>query len=151
MYPSPFQRFLRRFLVIWIVLVVIIGALFVIFLSPLSPFHRCTLMGCRDTLDLILTHEPPGQYTILLTSPSGEVRRLTCIPGQVSSQEELSALCRVGIVTLYGFVPSQVTVEVTWQAGSYTLSGSPSYQRFRPNGLFCPPACLLGKLSVNLP
>ncbi len=148
---SPLRQFLRRFSVVWIVAVIILLALYTVFLSPLSPFYTCSQVGCRDTLKLTLSHEPTSPYTILLTGPSGETRRVSCSPGEAKASADMSALCRTGIVSIYGFTPSTVTVTITWQGGSYTMTGTPSYDSFRPNGLFCPPTCRLGKLSVNLP
>ncbi len=151
MYPTPVQKFLRRFLVGWIVIVIVLLVLYVIFLSPLSPFHMCTLMGCRDTLDLMLTHEPTSPYTIQLTSSTGETRQITCTPGKISMESDNSVICRTGIVTIYGFTPAKVAVEITWQDGSFKIDGTPTYKNFRPNGPFCAPTCRLGKLAVNLP
>ncbi len=151
MYTSPIQKFLRRFVVIWLLAIVILLALYVIFLSPLSPLHQCTLIGCRDLLELKLSHEPTSTYTLLVTDPTGDTRRITCTPGLSSASSNGSAICRTGIVTIYQFSPAQVTVTITWQAGSYSVSGSPRYETFHPNGLFCPPRCRLGKLSLDLP
>lgn len=151
MYTSPFGKFLRRFLIIWIIAVVLVVVFLLIFVSPLSPFHTCTLIGCRDALQLSLTHEPPGQYSILLTSSTGETRSVTCAPGVNSASGAIEALCRTGSVIIYGFTPADVTVEITWQGGSYTTTGHPDYTSLHPNGLFCPPTCRLGKLSILLP
>ena len=148
---SPLRKILRRFLVVWIVAVITLLVLYAIFFSPLSPLHSCSQIGCRDTLELNLGHGPISPYTILLTGPSGETRRVSCTPGEATASTDMSALCRTGIVSIYGFTPSTVTVTITWQGGSYTMSGTPSYDSFRPNGLFCPPTCRLGKLSVDLP
>jgi hypothetical protein len=151
MYTSPFRKFLRRYLLVWIVAVAVLLVLYVIFLSPLSPFHRCTLIGCRDTLELTLSHEPTSPYTLLLTSSTGETRRITCTPGVASANSDNSAICRTGIVSIYRFTPSSVTVVITWPGESYSMSGDPVYDTFHPNGLFCPPICRLGKLSLDLP
>lgn len=148
---TPQRRFLRRFLVVWIAAVSILIVLYAIFFSPLSPFHYCSQVGCRDTLELILSHEPTSPYTILLTSPSGETRRVSCTPGKASASTDMSAVCRTGIVSIYGFTPSIVSVTISWQGGSYSLNGTPGYDSFRPNGLFCPPTCRIGKLSLYLP
>jgi hypothetical protein len=151
MYSPPSRKLIRRIVIIWIVVIIILAMLYVLVISPLSPFHRCTLMGCRDSLKLTLSHEPPTQYTLLATSSTGASRSVTCTPGETSAASDTSTLCRTGIVTIYGFTPADVTVSITWQGGSYTMHGSPIYQAFRPNGIFCPPSCQLGRLSVELP
>ncbi len=152
MNTTPSGKFLQRFLIVWIIAVIFVVLFLFVFISPLSPFHACTLIGCRDTLQLKLAHEPLSQYTILLTSSSGETRSVTCSPGKISATNPTDAMCRTGIVSIYGFSPAEVTVQVTWQGGDYTTTnGHPEYTTFHPNGIFCPPACRLGKLSIELP
>ncbi len=151
MYTPPYSRWIRCIVRIWIAVLVILAVVYGILLSPISPLHRCTLMGCRDTLELSLSHEPSSAYTVELTSSTGETRQITCTPGQISARSDTSARCRNGIVTFYGLSPAGVEIVITWQAGSYQVNGSPTYATFRPNGLFCPPSCRLGKLSVSLP
>lgn len=151
MYMPAYRKIIRILFFAWIVIVVVVAMIYGIFLSPISPFHKCTLMGCRDTLELTFTHEPPQRYTILLKSPAGDTRTITCNTGEITPAAGMSSICRVGIVTVYGFTPKDLTVEVTWQGGSYTTTGRPSYAAFRPNGLFCPPSCQLGKLTLEIP
>jgi hypothetical protein len=151
MNTPPSRKLIRRIVIIWIVIIIIFALVYGLFFSPLSPFHRCTLMGCRDSLELTLSHEPPTQYTLLLTSSTGESRSVTCTPGETSAASDTSALCRTGIVTIYGFAPGDVTVSITWEGGSYSMRGSPVYQTFHPNGISCPPSCQSGRLSVELP
>ncbi len=148
---TPHRKFFRRFLVVWIAAVIILLAIFAIFFSPLSPFHYCSQVGCRDTLELTLSNEPNTPYTILLTSSTGDTRLVTCIPGEASASTDMSVVCRPGIVNIYGYTPTTVSVTVSWQGGYYDITGAPRYVSFRPNGLFCPPSCRLGKLSVVLP
>ncbi len=151
MYTSPLERFLRHFLFVWVIAVVLVVIFLFIFVSPLSPFHQCTLIGCRDALDLTISREPHSEYTIKLTSNTGETRSVTCTPGTVSASGPIDALCRTGIVTVYGFSPAEVTVQITWQGGSYMVTKRPEYTTLHPNGIFCPPSCRLGKISLELP
>ena len=151
MYTPPYSKLVRRLVVIWIVAVMLFAFVYGVFFSPISPFHACTLVGCRDTLELTLSHEPAGQYTLQLTNASGESRRITCTPGVSTATSDASAICRSGIVTIYGYAPASVTVDITWQGGYYDMSGVPVYETFHPNGLFCPPSCRLGKLRLELP
>jgi hypothetical protein len=148
---SPFQRFLRRFSVVWIIIFGVILGLFILFIAPLSPFHRCTLIGCQDTLELSLSHEPPSRYAVVVTASTGEARTITCTPSVVSAASDVSTLCRTGIITIYGFTPSQVTVDISWQGGNYSTNGRPTYETFRPNGIFCPPTCRLARLLLEVP
>ena len=148
---SPVQCFIRRYTVLWIAIFVLIMVVFILFLSPLSPFHRCTLIGCRGTLELTLSHEPPSQYSMTVTASTGETRTVTCTPGEIKADNDSASLCRTGIVTIYGFTPSQVTVDIGWEGGSYSTSARPVYETFRPNGIFCPPVCTLARLSLAMP
>ncbi len=151
MYTKKYNIWIRRLFFAWIAVIVVLAVVYGIFLSPISPFHYCTLIGCRDTLELTFTHEPPTQYSILLTAQDGETRSLTCTPGESTAANGVSATCRKGIVTIYGFTPGKVAVDISWQGGSYSTTGNPDYRTFRPNGLFCPPACRLGKLTIAIP
>jgi hypothetical protein len=107
MHASPFPRFLRRFLFIWILAIIVIGLLLVVFISPLSPFHPGSRVGCQDTVRLILTHETLAQDTLALMNTSGETRNGTCSPGKVSCSQGSSVLCRVGIVSSMPILPAR--------------------------------------------
>jgi hypothetical protein len=149
------NKFIRYLMILLILLLVIILALFGFFVSPFSPQHVCTLMGCRDSLELDLSHEPPQKYTLLVTGGSGDARSVTCTPGIDSAQSAatgpFAVTCQSGKVTFYDFAPSKVTVQITWQGSNYTTSGRPSYHTFRPNGPFCPPECRAGSFQVDIP
>jgi hypothetical protein len=149
------NRLSRFFTILLILILVLILAVFGYFVSPISPERVCTLMGCRDSLTLDLSQEPPTQYTIVLTDDSGETRSATCTPGvslaQSSSSPPSTAICQAGKVTFFDFAPPSVAVAVTWQRGSFSTSGRPSYHVFQPNGPSCPPECQAGDLQVNLP
>jgi hypothetical protein len=145
---SPW-RFVMPLMLVLAVLLLIFGFL----KSPLSPLHMCTLMGCFDSLEIILFGEPPQDYTLQVTSNTGETRRATCTLGEdkYSDTYPATTICRNTSVTFYDFSPSQVTIEITWQGGSFSTSGHPSYESVRPNGRFCDPVCQVGKLLVNTP
>jgi len=119
--------------------------------SPLSPLHMCTLIGCQDALELTFSREPPGQYSVQLTTSTGETRSVSCTNGEFSSADDTSYICKTGIISIYNFTPASVTVEIRWQGGSYTTSGQPTYTSFQPNGPSCPPTCRVGKMLVELP
>jgi hypothetical protein len=151
MFTSRFHKFNRRLSMIGIVSLVVLLVLIGLFISPLSPFHMCTLIGCRDTLELTLSHEPTSPYTALFTSATGETRTFTCTPNQISAADDLSIFCRLGTITIYGFTPSYVSIEINWLNERYSASVQPSYEILRPNGLFCPPSCRVGKIRIELP
>ncbi|HSB65240.1 MAG TPA: hypothetical protein VLD65_01600 [Anaerolineales bacterium] len=151
MYTPPSKKNIFRLAIVWIAAIIILALLYGIFLSPLSPFRQCTLIGCRDTLEISLAHEPPGQYSLVLTSSMGDIRRVVCLPGEISAVDDMSALCRAGIVTIYAFTPPDVTINISWSGGSYSTSAQPTYETIHPNGSSCPPACQIGKLSIALP
>ena len=151
MYPPAKAKFFRTLIIIWIAVVILAALVYGLFFSPLSPFHQCTLIGCRDTLELSLSHEPNVQYSILLTSQDGTTRNITCTPGSNTASGDATAICRTGIVTVYGFAPKSVNVEISWKGGNYTTYTSPSYAPFRPNGPFCLPECRLGRVFIQLP
>ncbi len=144
----------KLLLIIGIPLILVAGILIVLLAiptSPLSPLHMCTLIGCRDALELTFSIEPPGQYTVALTNSNGENHSITCNHGEISSSVDSPAICSAGTVIFYAFTPADVTIEVSWQGGAYTISGHPTYTSFQPNGADCPPTCRSGKLLVELP
>lgn len=145
-YPNKLIRFLTILIILLLVLILFIFGYFV---SPIPPEKVCTLMACRDSLEIDLTKEPPTEYTLIVTAPSGESVRVSCNPGERSAQS--SATCQLGKVTFFDFTPSSVTVEITWQGGRFTTSGNPSYHIFQPNGPSCPPDCQAGSFTVTLP
>jgi hypothetical protein len=152
LHPNRLSRF---FTILIILLLVIILAVFGYFVSPISPERVCTLIGCRDSLELDLSQGPPGAYTVVVTADSGETRTVSCSVGESSAQSSGSppstATCQPGKVIFFDYAPSSVTVAITWQGGSFTTSGSPTYHVFQPNGPSCPPECQAGIFQLNLP
>lgn len=134
-----------------IVIIVVAVAVYAFLNSPVSPTHMCTLIGCRDYLELRLSHEPPQEYVVRVTSSTGESKSITCNPGSEIATASLTPDCQAGRVIFYDFVPDEVTIKITWQSGSYSTSGHPTYTSFMPNGPDCPPVCKKATLEVNLP
>lgn len=151
MHIPPTRKNILRLAIIWIVAMIILALVYANFLSPLSPNHQCTLIGCQDSLEISLAHEPPRPYSLVLTSSTGEVRRVVCVADEVTAVDAISDLCRAGIITIYEFTPTEVTVDISWTGGNYSTSGQPSYEIIQPNGPSCPPACQIGKLPISLP
>jgi hypothetical protein len=143
------NKFIHFFTILIILLLVIILVIFGYFVSPIPPEKVCTLIACRDSLEIVLTKEPPTEYTLVVTAESSETRSVSCTPGESSAQS--SAACQPGKVTFFDFAPSSVTIEITWQDGSFTTSGNPSYHVFQPNSPSCPPECQAGSFNVILP
>lgn len=152
LHPNKLGRF---FTILIVLLLVVILAVFGYFVSPISPERVCTLMGCRDSLELNFSQEPPSTYTVVVTADSGETRSATCTPGESAAQSSGSppetTTCQAGQVIYFDFTPSSVTVAITWQGGGFTASGNPTYHVFQPNGPSCPPECQAGIFQVNLP
>ncbi len=154
---SPFGKFIRRFWIPLIVSAFVLVALVVYsFLnSPISPTHMCTLMGCFNGLEITLMPEPPQQYTVRLTTSTGETRSVTCTPGKYEAHFPGSAstpyICGEGQVTFIEFTPQEVTIDIAWQGGSFSTSSDPTYESFKPNGPGCDPECRTGKIQVELP
>ncbi len=146
----PNKRF-RLILITGTVLLVI----YIFIQSPLSPLHMCTLMGCQDSLVLSLSNEPDVDYSLRVTSSSGETRKVDCTPGEdkihYSDSSPAPIRCQNGKVTFFDFAPDQVSIVIDWHGQSFTSHGDPSYASFRPNGYFCPPVCRVGKFQVDIP
>ena len=149
------RKLIQRISILILITSAIFVVIFGIILSPLSPLRMCTLMGCQDSLVLSLSNEPDVEYSLTVTSSSGETRKVDCIPGEdkIYNSDSFPApiLCQNGKVTFFDFAPNQVSIVITWQGESITSSGDPSYVSFRPNGLFCPPVCRGGRFQVDIP
>lgn len=148
---SSTKKFFRWFWIPLLVIIAVAVAVNAFLKSPLSPTHMCTLIGCRDYLELTLSHEPPQEYIVQVTSGSGDTMSVTCAPGSINATAPLSPTCQAGKVLFYEFAPQEVTIKITWQGGSYTLTGRPTYTTFMPNGPDCPPECRKGSMQVEIP
>jgi len=152
---SPLSRNFHCFGIPIILSLAILMLVFLIPKSPVSPFHMCTLIGCKDSLEIVLSHQPPDEYLVQVTSDTGEMRSISCSPGkeEVHTSDTYNAptLCRTAAVTFFDFTPREVTIKITWQGGSTITSGRPNYESFRPNGRFCPPECQVGRMLVAIP
>jgi len=148
------RKFLNRFKIPLIVVVLLLMVAIGYLASPYSPTRMCTLMGCRDSLEIILSVEPAQVYEVSITTPEGDSRSVSCTPGEsepgYSPSAGTIALCEHGTVSFMDFDPQQVTVKITWSGGSYSTTGSPIYTSFQPNGRYCPPECRGGKLQVSM-
>ncbi len=155
MNPSHSRPILRRLRIPLILAAIVLLALIVLPLSPLSPFRICTLMGCNDSLELILSHPPTQEFTVRATTRAGETKSVTCTPGKneirTSPVDQTRAVCWGTSVRFLDFSPQEVTVEIAWQAGSASITGRPEYESFQPNGRFCPPTCRRGEMRVEIP
>jgi hypothetical protein len=130
----------------------ILGMIILISGCAQSPF-MCTKIGCSDTLKLVLSREPAQEYTILVTSNTREAHQATCTSGKVGYDQssKLPILCNNGSVSFMGFSPEEVNVTLAWDGGSYSTTGRPVYEAFKPNGRFCPPTCQTGLLQMTVP
>ncbi len=152
---SSIRNFLLRFKIPLILIGMLLLAVIGILASPYSPIRMCTLMGCTDSLKITLSAEPTQTYEVLVTAPTGESRSVSCSPGEsepsYTSSSGTMTICDHGTITFMNFSPKQVIIKITWSSGSYTATGLPAYEAFRPNGRYCPPECSIGKLQVSLP
>lgn len=155
MNASPFHKFVLRFRILLILIPLsLIGIVVYLVINPPERFF-CTMMGCFDSLEISFATQPTQEYSIQLTSNSGETRAVTCTPGKYEARYPGSTsnpvICGNSSVTFLEFSPKEVTVEVIWQGGSFTSTERPSYEGFRPNGPYCAPECRRGKLLLEIP
>jgi hypothetical protein len=107
--------------------------------DPVDPLKVCTLMGCIDGLDIILTGSVPDSVTIEATSSGGETRTAECVRSD-----------GCGDVAFEGFHPEKVTVRISWDGGSVAVTLEPAYSVSQPNGPDCGPTCLYSRVVVDL-
>jgi hypothetical protein len=118
-----FRYFAVRLDLIFIVMVIVVAVI----LTRFPPTRVCTLIGCYDSLTLEFSHPLRENYTLLLTSSTGETTSITCTTssaaGQISPTGNLSAMCRPNSIIISNYTPQKVTI--TWNGGSYNSTAPP--------------------------
>ena len=100
----------------------------------------CTEIGCDDQLRIQLLGSIPDSVRVSAQEPGGASRVVDCTPTR----------CLDGMVTLSGFLPESVTIEVHGQGVDVTRTVRPEYQWFYPNGTSCPGKCRQATVEIQV-
>jgi hypothetical protein len=87
----------------------------------------CTSAGCQDGLALHFGPEVPDSLHIEVTAGDGTQRTADCF-GCPS-------------IGFDGFYPEYVTIRLSWDNETISMSYWPTYAVHQPNGPDCPPTC----------
>lgn len=99
----------------------------------------CTGIQCTNALVVEFQGAVPSSYTIEVRGPN-ETRRFTCTE---------ASLCQEAVFE--GFTPVQATIRLEWSGGTFEEVVTPVYQTVQPNGPDCPPICLRGVVTIEIP
>lgn len=105
--------------------------------NPFEP-RSCTLIGCSSGLRVELEGTPTAPFTLTATAGAAS-ESISC---------EQATACNL---FFEDFTPSQVTISYESGGEEIEQTFSPSYARSRPNGEDCPPECLNGAVTLELP
>jgi hypothetical protein len=100
----------------------------------------CTLIGCSDGINLVLTGEVPESYFITIGVPDGESQRFEITDNNIKSGHHF-----------FGDITAE-KVYVTIEAADTTFTEvfEPEYKKFKPNGSKCPPTCMQANLELHI-
>jgi hypothetical protein len=102
----------------------------------------CTTIGCNDALTLRFATPILGPLHVDAFSSDGEHRTYDCTN---------AAGCPDSEVALARYLPTTVTLTLTYQGRTSTSTVKPSYTESSPNGPSCGPTCRQGTVTVALP
>ena len=122
-------------------------------LSPeAEPPQMCTLMGCLDSVTVILEGNLPVDYTLELAPPEGPPVSVHCVSGENAEPIQVpTGRCEESGGTFIEFAPGQVHATLTWDRGSVEADLTPVYVTTQPNGPDCPPVCRAGSVTLSVP
>ena len=98
----------------------------------------CTLIGCNDGLNVTVVSALQQDYSVTVKSGTQTLRTFTCQAGQQCMN------------FIENQTPTNVTVQVTTNAGTISRDYTPQYTVSRPNGPGCEPECRQATVTVNV-
>ena len=103
-----------------------------------SPPTACTLIGCFDGFTVTINGAPPTTLVSVVANPPSKT--LTCVAATSGS-------CAV---YFEDGTPSSVTLQVSWNSQTKTVTVQPTYQIDQPNGPDCEPTCHWAMITLNV-
>jgi hypothetical protein len=109
--------------------------------APAPAQRACTMIGCEDGLTVVVEGTPRGAYRVEARAEGEPPRVRECTSPEACGQ-----------VFFAGFLPGEVTVEVTAVGGARSSrTVRPRVETVQPNGPDCPPTCRQGRVTVPWP
>lgn len=102
--------------------------------------RACTEIGCGDGLSITLQYTPGAALQVVATTVAGDARSGNCVVSSTGS-------C---VVSFFGFEPEELTIAVFGAEQPVSVTLSPAYEEFQPNGPGCPPICRWATVEFNL-
>ena len=100
----------------------------------------CTNIGCTSGLTVSVQYPATADFTVVASGSGGETRSGTC---SVRAGDP----CHVRFAD---FEPDQLTVSVTGADQQVSVSLTPTYEIFQPNGPDCTPTCWNATVGIQL-
>jgi hypothetical protein len=98
------------------------------------------MIGCEDGLTVVVAAAQQGPFRLAARGTDGTTREHECPPGQ-----------ECGEIFLPGFLPEEVTLELTAGGTTSTRTVRPEVETLQPNGPGCPPTCRQARVSLPWP
>ena len=105
-----------------------------------APERACTMIGCDDGLNVLVEGTPQGAYRVEVRAEGHETQVVEC-----------PAPTECGRIFLAGFLPEEVTVELTAGEARSSRTVKPEIETVQPNGPDCPPTCRQATIRVPWP
>ncbi len=111
--------------------------------SASSAPKACTLIGCDNTVQLLITGAGASSVTRISVSAPGDTA--------ISRTCSASAPCTGPNGVVFSYAPDTLIVTLTTNAGTSTFTEVPAYTLFSPNGPDCPPTCKTATVAITVP
>ena len=119
----------------------------------------CTLVGCADRLEIVLSPSFTGAYRVQLSLDGGAGDSFLCPAGALTGSGGLVLNCDENHIVI-GAAPTKVSVTVKAEpaagdAGPSTMPSdrtgafTPTYTSSSPNGPDCQPTCRSGSVTLR--
>lgn len=113
---------------------------------------ECTLIGCSDSVTVIIDGELPTEYSLVLAAPGLNTVTVRCPSGEVEGAFPVGPdACQAGTFTFMDYAPDQLELTLRYGGTERSESFTPTYETLRPNGPDCPPACRVGQIVLAVP
>lgn len=145
----------KKFILLIFTGLLLLAGATVVLLTMFGPVVGCTLIGCRGGIQVDLEGLPAATpYQVILSSPSGEISTISCVPGAEDNPNsfEKSCLTNGAYFSLEpDLLPSdKVTVTVIVGESRVSQDFRPVYKKFQPNGKNCAPVCYSATIRMNI-
>lgn len=115
---------------------------------PQEIVEMCTLMGCGNSLTVILAGDVPATFDLTVAG-----QEASCVAGQwASGHIGLRSVCdQLVLPWSAAEMPAAVTIVAAWGVREVTATAVPAFATLQPNGPNCEPTCQQGEATFTFP